>query len=263
MKKFLLEQSLAVRTSVLPEVRKTISKLSAEYDNITPYSTNIVKWLSPVIDLSEFHVYPTNGITEGLNWWYNREVRGVWRESGEYQWVDNRGSCGPYIQYKSIPSSIDGNFDVIPNNISIALDLAYVGSTTVKKIEIGKNVEYVFYSLSKSFGVRNIRTGWIFTRKLDKKLEDLVYGAKYYNYFANTVAENIITNFDIDYIHKQLDNQQQLVCKKLDLTPSDSVWLATTTDVEYKKFRRKDNIARICLAGVYDYEKETSITYNS
>lgn len=263
MKKFLLEQSLAIRTSLLPAVKTTIVNVGPEYDNVKPYQTDIVKWLSPIIDLSEFYVYPANGITEGINWWYNREVRGIWREPGEYQWVDNRGSCGPYIQYKSIPSSIDGNFDTVPNNISIALDLAYVGSTAVKKINIHKNVEFVFYSLSKSFGVRNIRTGWIFTRKLDKKLEDLTYGAKYYNYFANTVAETIINNFDIDYIHKQLDNQQRSVCKKLDLTPSDSVWLATTTNAEYSKFRRKDNIARICLAGVYNYEEKTSITHHS
>lgn len=262
MKKSLLDQSLAIRTSVLPEVRDVINKITPDYDGIENYKTEIIKWLSPVIDLSDFYVYPTNGITEGLNWWYNKESRGVWRASGEYQWIDIKGSSGPYIQYMSVPSSIDGNFTDIPSSIPVALDLAYVGSTCVKPIKINQNVEYVFYSLSKSFGVRNTRTGWIFTRKPDKKLEQLVYGAKYYNYFANSVSETIINNFDIDYVHSRLEKNQLSVCSELDLTPSDSVWIATTTNDEYFKFRRKGNIARVCLAGVYNYEEKTSTTDN-
>ena len=64
------------------------------------------------------------------------------------------------------PSSIDGNLkQIIFNTGAVVLDLAYVGSTEIEEIKIGKNVEYVFYSLSNPFGVRNVRTGWYFTRQ--------------------------------------------------------------------------------------------------
>jgi hypothetical protein len=252
LKNFLLNQSLAVRTNVLPEVKKVVDAVPVDFSSVRPYKTNIKEWLKPVIDLEEFYVYPTNGITEGLNWWYHTDIRSVSIEVGDYQWIKPRNTQEPYIKYQSVPSSIDGNFRRVCTQSPVALDLAYVGSTKVQKIEIDKNVEYVFYSLSKSFGVRNVRTGWIFTRDQDIRLEALTHNAKYYNYLANDVSETIISNFDIDYIHSKLYREQLDVCNQLGLTPSDSVWLATTQDAEYEKFRRQGSTARICLAGVYN-----------
>lgn len=252
LKQYLLDQSLAVRTNVLPEVKKLIDTVIPDYSSVVSYKTNIIDWLKPVIDLTGFFVYPTNGITEGLNWWSGTSKYNIWRDQGDYQWVDNiNGRMFPTTIYQSVPSAIDGNFKDVFNHAPVALDLAYVGSTKIQKINIDNNVEFVFYSLSKSFGIRNIRTGWLFTRTPDPKLEALTHSAKYYNYYAHNVSETIIKNFDIDYIHTQLYETQVDVCSRLDLTPSDSVWLATTTDPFYKKFRRSGNIARLCLAGVY------------
>lgn len=252
MKKFLLEQSLAVRTFILPEVKNTISSIKPTYDAVEHYQTNIKEWLKPIVDLSDFYVYPTNGITEGLNWWEGTSEYNIWAAIGEYQWVKHiRGRSSPTYTYQSIPSAIDGNFVDIAKDSHVALDLAYIGSTEIKKINLPDTVEYAFYSLSKSFGVGNIRTGWFFTKNRDKRLDDLIYGAKYYNYFAHQVSEHIISNFSIDYVFNQLRQKQLNVCNQLNLIPSDSVWLATTTDPEYKKFRRRGDVARICLAGVY------------
>jgi len=197
-----------------------------------------------------FFVYPVNGITEGLNWWMANESRSIHIEKGDYQWVQPKSGNGD-ILYMSCPSSIDGNFVNIPTHMPVALDLAYVGSTEVRQIPMTDNIEYVFYSLSKPFGVRNIRTGWIFTRKEDKRLHDLTYNAKYYNYNAHHVAEKIINSYGINYIHNMFKNQQKMVCQELDAVPSDSVWLATSTHDDYQKFRRKNNIARLCLSGIY------------
>ena len=77
----ILEQSLAIRTNVLPEVKTLIDTVRADYDSVVKYKTNIIEWLKPVIDLSDYHVYPRNGITEGLDWWYNQESRGVYTVS--------------------------------------------------------------------------------------------------------------------------------------------------------------------------------------
>lgn len=255
MKQAILNQSNAVRTTVLPEVKQLIDTVIPDYDSVKRYRTSIIDWLKPVVDLSGFYVYPTNGITEGLNWWMSKEHRSICMDIGDYQWVSERGDpCQDSIKYMSVPSSIDGNFKQIPTAQPIALDLAYVGSTKVKKIEITPNIEYVFYSLSKPFGIRNIRTGWYFTRQPDKKLQALTFVAKYYNYYALDVAEALINNFDIDHVYQRLNHKQFKICEQLDLTPSDSVWLANTTDDEYKKFRRQSNIARICLAGVMNEE---------
>ena len=46
------------------------------------------------------------------------------------------------------------------------------------------------------------------------------------------------------------------ICEELDIVPSDSVWLATSTREEYQKFRRSGDTARLCLAGIYN-EQET------
>lgn len=248
----ILLQSTAVRTPVLPEVLNTIKDVTVDYQSVKKYKTDIINWLKPIVDLTDFYVYPTNGITEGLNWWNGNEKRSVWCDKGEYQWIEPRTNSESTIVYQSNPSAADGNYVCLKNNSVLALDLAYVGSTRINKIEINKNVDFVFYSLSKSFGVRNIRTGWFFSRKPDKKLEDLIHSAKYYNYYAVDVAEKIINNFDIDFVHSKLYKQQTEICNKLELLPSDSVWLATSEKEEYAKFRRKNNVARICLTGVYE-----------
>lgn len=252
MKEFLLRQSLAIRTPVLPEVLGIVQNITPDFSAVSDYRTGIVDWLAPIIDLRGFHVYPTNGITQGLDWWMAHETRSIQINPGEYQWVAASGrSSGDNIFYQSNPSAIDGNMLPIRSNQPVALDLAYTGTTKAQYQPIDENVEVVFYSLSKAFGLRNIRTGWIFTRTPDEKLESLIYQAKYYNYYAHDIAETVISNFACDYIHNRLYDQQQKICKLLDLTPSDSVWLATSTHDDYAKFRRNANIARICLAGVY------------
>ena len=240
----LLNKSTAVRTCVLPEVYDIIKNIKPDFDSVNHYSTNIIEWLKPVIDLSDFNVYPTNGITQGLDLWMAKENRGIYMEKGDYQWVRETGSG---VKYISTPSAIDGNWINVPPLVPVALDIAYVGSTAIKKIEINKNIDHVFFSLSKPFGIRNVRTGWYFSRKPDENLEALTYSAKYYNYYANEVAETIINNFDIDYIHSKLHPYQRKICDELNFVASDSVWLATTTDIKYNKFKR-GGVNRVCIS---------------
>jgi hypothetical protein len=199
----------------------------------------------------------SNGTHTGDVWWMAHETRSIRMVVGDYQWV-NPTNGKDEILYMSSPSSIDGNWRDIPTDIPVALDLAYVGSTKIKKLDLPSNVEYVFYSLSKSFGVRNVRTGWMFTRKKDLKLDALTYNAKYYNYYALQVSEAIIKYFNIDYVHSVYQDQQAHVCQKLNIVASDSVWIATSTDPIYEQFRRNLHNARLCLAGVYN--EKTTIT---
>lgn len=241
--------STAVRTNVLDEVKTAVEGLKCDLDGVLHYSTSIVNWLKPVVDLSKFHVYPMNGITQGLDWWYDKERRAVTLERGDYQWIHPKAGT-KRIHYVSVPSAIHGNFVDIPQNTPTAVDLAYVGSTQIKRIDIPKNTEFVFYSFSKPFGVRNIRTGWIFTRTPDERLDAITNSAKYYNYYANSIAEEIMKNFDIDFVWNKLKDKQKSVCETYGFTPSDSVWLATTENAAYDKFKR-GSVNRLCLAPCY------------
>lgn len=243
----LKNKSKAVRTICLPEIKALNELIVPDLDSVKEYKTSVKEWLKPVVDLKDFYVYPINGITEGLNWWMGNETRSIHMTDGDYQWVHQTKGYGN-IFYMSNPSAIDGNWVNIPENISIALDLAYVGSTAIRKIELPSNVEYVFYSLSKSFGVRNIRTGWLFSRKKIERLELLTYNAKYYNYPAIELSEAIMNKYNIDYVYNRLRENQINFCEKFDLVPSDSVHIATTTSEEFSDFRRNKKIARLCIS---------------
>ena len=59
----------------------------------------------------------------------------------------------------------------------------------------------------------------------------------------------------LDFIYNSLYNKQKTICEELDIVPSDSVWLATSTREEYQKFRRSGDTARPS-AGIYN-EQET------
>mgnify|MGYP000891857453 CR=1 FL=1 len=249
----ILAQSMAVRTPVMPPVRQSIADVKLDYDSVTHYTTNIIEWLKPTIDLTGWHVYPTNGITEGLNWWMAGERRTIHMYEGDYQWIQKQDGVGD-IFYVSCPSAIDGNWPIIPTDMAVALDLAYLGSTAPNTITVTDNIERVFYSLSKPFGIRNVRTGWMLTRAPEPRLEALIYNGKYYNYIAHGIAETIINQFSIDYIHQYLISKQTHICDQLQLTPSATVWLANTDDDVYAKFRRSSQkTARVCLSGVYNY----------
>lgn len=237
-----------VRPLILPEVKNLLLKSNIfPIDQDAKYKTNIKEWLKPVIDLSDFYVYPINGITEGLNYWMGTETRKIIKDEGDYEWVNSTFCKEGEIKYVTVPSSIDGNFRELDVDIPVALDIAYVGTTAITKIPIGKNVEKVFFSLSKPFGLKNIRTGWYFTRKPDVKLHKLHIKSNYYNYFSHQVAETIIDNFTIDYVYGNMKNIQSNVCEHLGLTPSDSVWLATTADEKYNSFSRGP-INRLCIS---------------
>ena len=247
-----MEFTKLIDTFILPEVQAELDKIKPSLNGRQTYETNIKTWLKPMIDLKDFYVYPMNGITECINWWQKSETRNVRKAKGDYEWVDYNKvmTLGNTVAYVSCPSSIDGNYTDIPDEVPVVLDLAYVGCVPVKPIKMAKNIEKVFYSLSKPFGVSNIRTGWYFTRRPDAKLHALSIEAMYYNYCATQYAEHIINTYSLDYVHNKLKDIQIEVCNENNLTPSDCVWLATSTDYKYKEYMRNKDVARLCITNL-------------
>jgi len=243
----LIEESHAVRGFPIKAV-KTICDVHmlenhAEVKNYD--SDNITEWLKPICDLSSFkNRYPLNGITEGLNYWLWQEKRSIEVRDGEYGWV--QGNKTGEVIYWSYPFAGDGNFYDIPTHKPVILDLAYCGSTQVKKIEIPDNVEIVFFGLSKCFGLQNYRIGYMWSKKKIDYLDPLINWAKYYNYYAVSLGDALINNTSVDLVYNTLRPYQTEICNKLNLIASDTVWLATSSDSVYDSMKRgKTN--RLCL----------------
>jgi hypothetical protein len=245
----LIEQSHAIRSfPIRPIVDIIDNHKLVVHDEVKTLKSNITEYLKPYVDLSDFeYLYPVNGITEALNYWMWGETRTIQIRPGDYVWVGGK-SIGD-VAYITCPASYDGNFCEIPKDMPVVLDLAYILSTPTKKLEIGSNVEKVFFSMSKCFGLRNYRIGYYWSRTPDRWLEPLHQSAKYYNYFSMSLGEKLIENIPIDLVYNTLKPFQEEVCNELDLTPSDTVWLATSEDPVYNKFFR-NYTNRLCIADI-------------
>ena len=217
----------------------------------------ILKFLSPMIDLTDFRfMYPINGITEGLYSLLveNQKIKMI---EGDYEWIklnskDRVSYHDGDILYISNPSSIDGNFisdgvweDILSNNNNIALDAAYLGSTSIKNIPINDNVKYVYVGLSKMFGLQDLRIGYVFLRTPNIALGALLRN----NYFNNNslrLTIELMEHFPLDFLDKKHREKQTEICKLNNIEPSDVVYLATTLDENYN-FYRRGKANRLCI----------------
>ena len=118
-KEKILKQSLAIRTFPIIQVEIILDNfLYEEYTEVKHFDSYITEWLKPVIDLSDFkYLYPANGVTEGINYWYMQENRKIIRHKDDYVWLPE--SETGEVMYLSNPSSIDGNIKDIPKDIPV------------------------------------------------------------------------------------------------------------------------------------------------
>jgi hypothetical protein len=61
------------------------------------------------------------------------------------------------------------------------------------------------------------------------------------------LGEALIENIPIDLVYNTLRPYQLGICNELNLTPSDVIWLATSNDPCYNKFKR-NYTNRLCVA---------------
>ena len=88
-KEKILKQSLAIRTFPIIQVEAICDNFKYnDYTEVKPFHSIITEWLKPVIDLSDFkYLYPANGVTEGINYWYMQEDRKIIRHKDDYVWL--------------------------------------------------------------------------------------------------------------------------------------------------------------------------------
>jgi hypothetical protein len=263
-----------------------------------PILERIVQAYTPLVPaLKEYaYKYPTPGSSEGI---YKtiaklkaKNVEKIYILSGEYEGYQNYAEdLGMKVisidlertnlaelekgyWFISNPSAREGN--IISNETinkicdlgnKVILDLAYVGSTRDYKFDVSnKNIETVFLSMSKPYGVFRYRIGFTFSREPINSL----YGNKWFKDPTRLLqglklAEEIPPGSLYD---KYRPVQERIIGKineEFDLTikPSDAFLLGTckAEDVaEYKKelvqnFIRGNNY-RFCLTPYFEEEEK-------
>lgn len=227
------------------------------------------KWISDFVDLTDFpHFYATNGITDAIHHWLLFENRPIQRLRGDYVWpniikpeIDVKKSVSEIdknkVLYISNPASEDGFFrkdwnEIISSRAPIVLDCAYLGSVRKHRIPLAKNVESLFFSFSKGFGLSRLRVGWLFSRKPIPSLETL-HDVAYFPMMVPIVTNIICSRFQPDTVYQHMLPLQNQLCSHLDIDSSDSYLIGTCSGLRKPDLVREDgDIARVPLAGFYN-----------
>ncbi len=157
------------------------------------------------------------------------------------------------VVYMSNPFSAtgrwDGRYDQIPN--PMVLDIAYVGTTGPSKLVIHDNVEQVFWSASKPFGLGHFRTGYKFTRHRDD-LQEQIKDTGYFNALSVEVLGAALLSFSVTSRWEKVIDRYEKICADCSLTPSDTYLIATSTDAKYMHLAREDGTMRVPIGKVLE-----------
>ena len=155
-------------------------------------------------------------------------------------------------RYEDFMSHMEANFP----QVSIGIDLCYVGTTLnpAHKINLNySNINYVFYSCSKVFGIYYHRIGGVLSKK---PMSGLIGNMWFKNMFSLELATKLMKNFHSSYFSEKYQKHRQLVIEQLEkdlnikTKPSD-VFLLAISDNVIDEFKR-DNISRICITPALD-----------
>lgn len=175
--------------------------------------------------------------------------------------------------FVSNPSARDGN--IIPNEFieelcdnghKVALDLAYAGSTEPYEFNLGnENVEKIFLSFSKPYGIFRFRIGFTFSREP----VDSLYANKWFKDVPRLMtAAKLVEKVPPGSLVKKYKPVQREIVKEINdefgfgMIPSDAILLGylpagRANDLSKEKvelisnFRRGDNY-RFCLTPYFE-----------
>lgn len=235
-------------------------------DQLQRSAIELREWLVKAVDTRSLDfAYPTAGITQALQIWLQNEQRQVYRLRGDYLYpsivspgiivvddVEQVPDSRDCILYLSVPSARDGNYpgfleDLASKSFALALDCAYLGTAEIREIPIPENVDLLFYSFSKSFGLAPLRVGWLFSKNSISSLECLnEYG--YVPAVNFKVTSAIVSEFPLDFCHQWLAEPQERICSEFGLARSDCALLAIGDLNKYGDFEREGlGFARVPL----------------
>lgn len=225
----------------------------------------VTQWLMPIVDLTSFsQAYPTNGTHSALDIWLARETRPVYCLEGEYPYITSHNSKVTVVStvndipkncvvYMSNPFSATGSYDDRYFQISnpIVLDISYIGTTKPYKLTILPNVESVYWSISKPFGLGSIRAGLEFHKK-EQFIQRSIFDTGYFSSVGVEIILKCIRQFGVTEKYTQYQSEYQKICKENSLTPSDSLLLATSESKIWDHFKRENGINRLPVAKILE-----------
>lgn len=299
-----MTQNLFLDSSSLELYEKSYSEPSIQTQSHLTFKKAWIKWVSPQIkgkNLTDFHFYNTAGSSEAIRESLASHAASggkyIFTFQGDYEGYKalaesygmttveiNRDNWKELSEnvirdpfYISHPSSIDGNiwedFGIFMEfmqktqpNCKVRLDLCYVG-TTVEKLNLNlnySNLDMIFFSLSKVFGVYFHRIGGVFSRHKMLGLE----GNKWFkNLLSLHLGTKLLETYSINYIPEKYGSYQMKVVDQLNETyppvvfyPSDVIFLCYSksaieqsfADLRSMKRHEKMNHYRYCLTSYLD-----------
>jgi hypothetical protein len=271
--------SRTIHTVTWPEIAKSIEELLVKdyyvglrhrtriCARINEVAEQTREWLRPVIDLDSLaHAYHVNGTHNSIEQWLATESRSICCLRGEYtyplhlrpdiQVVDDVVSIPKdCVVYMSNPFSATGlydeRYDLIQNRI--VLDIAYVGTTGPAHIRIRDNVEQVFWSGSKPFGLGNFRSGYRFSRKPDS-LQEQLKTTGYFNWLSIEILNRAMLSLNVFAGWQRLESDYLTICRRNFLEASDSYLIAISKSLDHLRFKREDGTLRIPAGLILDRE---------
>lgn len=238
-------------------------------DKFNKTANDLRDWLNPIVNLSSLpHHYYTNGIHGAIEQWLASESRQIYCLRGEYPYpmhlrkecsekrkvviVDNVKDIPEHaVVYMSNPFSSTGRWDERYEEIEnpIALDIAFVGTTGPYNFKIRNNVEQVFWSVSKPFGLGHFRAGIRFSR-FDEDLHNQITDLGYLNVLGSDIINLAINQYGVVECWDKLKSMYDNICSKNNFLKSDSYLVATTNNDHYSHLKREDGTIRLPIAKI-------------
>jgi len=226
------------------------------------------------------HLAPANGTTEVFDKFYmqntHRRLR-LWR--GEYfyhqivarenfynrfAWIDDEPITDMDVVVVSLPFANTGgipeNFDQVMQlceyrNVNVLIDMAYINISKPIKVDLSYDcIKVIATSLSKVFPVETYRIGMrLMKNYLDDTLQAYVdQETPYANTNSIHLGQQLIDQYENDYIVKRYTPLQLEYCDQLGVTPSDCVIFGIDSNNKYPEYQRGTDTGRMCFSKLWD-----------
>lgn len=277
--------SFAIQDTLVIDYMKSLNVIDSLWnDNITKeFCSEYIKWIgttknNTVSGLDNFkHLVFSNGTSQAFDMFYikNKDRRFrcfkgeyiyhqlAWRnnwptwkllEDDEIKEGDAVVISLPFSNTGNSHEQMDALLETCNNlKIPVLIDCVYFG--TCSNINFNFNhdcITDVVFGLSKAFPVAHARIGMRLTRTDDDDLMFVYDKINYNNRIGATLGLELIKKFSPDYIYNKYVGQQQTLCSKLNITPSNTVLFGLDSKNLYPEYNRGGSINRLGLFKHYD-----------
>lgn len=133
-------------------------------------------------------------------------------------------------------------------NVPVFVDAAFWGICRDIHLDLtAPCIETIAFSLSKCFALNGVRIGMELSRNHPASIA-LVNERGYINRIGALIATTMMKEFNADYIPEKYRARQEMICSKLNLTPSKTVIFGMGSD-EWQLFDRDNSgFNRVCIS---------------